>query len=223
MERLKNITTFVVVSNLENRALNAGINKAGKWWKNRKKSDESAGASAAPMEEPKIIPNRPSVPLLGAVGQLLITILRGRDLHESRLAAIGASASLSIDDERPFVIIECNQQRFQTLPAESYSTAQSPQWTSDNGPFAFNIYNVHQDRLMVWVQKANPVALVKRNEPKTIGTCDIQIQQLLTEEEAWIPLRKDNKPAGQILIRIEFRSNNQHPPPPSPPPYNKVA
>lgn len=214
MERLKHITEFVVISNLENRALNTGINKAQKWWKSRKDEDEptrdSATAASAVVTEPKVVPQQSSVPLLGAVGQILITILRGKDLPESRLATIGASASLSIDNERPFVIIECNQQRFQTLQAESYSSPQNPQWTTYNGPFAFNVYDVHQDRLMVWVQKANPVALVKRKEPKTIGTCHIQIQQVLTDEqEVWIPLRKDNKPVGQILIRVEFRSNEK--------------
>ncbi|CAF4528211.1 unnamed protein product, partial [Rotaria magnacalcarata] len=35
MKGLENITEFVVVSNLENRVLNAAISKGQDWWKHR--------------------------------------------------------------------------------------------------------------------------------------------------------------------------------------------
>ena len=77
----------------------------------------------------------------------------------------------------------------------------------NNGPYAFNIYNVHQDYLTIWVHKHNSLPLLKRNEPKLLGSCDIQVQQLIMEKQTWFALRKDTKPAGQVLIQIEFRSN----------------
>lgn len=206
MDRFKSITEFVVVSNLENRALNAGINKAQNWWRNHHKHEGPVPNG----EEAKAIPHQPVVPLLGASGRLVITILHGQDMHESRLTMLSASASASMETERPFVVIECNQQRFQTAPAEANSTAQNPQWLTNNGPFSFNIYNVHQDRLMIWVQKANSIPLLKRSEPKVLGTCNILVQELVNNKEAWLPLIKDNKPAGQVLIRSEFEPNDNN-------------
>jgi hypothetical protein len=216
MENLKNITEFVVVSNLENRALNAGINKAQNWWKNRHNSNEPL------PNEPQAIPQAtlPQAtlsqatlpPFIGTPGQFMITILRGQDLHESRLSMIAASAS-----ERPYIIIECNQQRFQTMPADSNSTNRNPQWTTGNGPFGFNIYNLGADRLTIWVQQQESLRVLKRNESKMLGMGEINVRQLIDQQQVWLPLRKDNKPAGQVLLQIFVNSSNQ-----SSASYNKI-
>ena len=87
MDRLKNITEFVVVSNLENRALNAGISKAQNWWRNRNNSTQPEKIEHSPRSTVAAAP-------IGTIpGQLLITVLQGRDLYESRLSTMTASAS----------------------------------------------------------------------------------------------------------------------------------
>jgi hypothetical protein len=203
MDRLGYITEFVVVSNLENRALNAGINKAQNWWRNHHNNNNE------PIRKNDNTPQLASAPIGVIPGQLLITVLRAQDLHESRLSMLGASASPS---ERPYVVIECNQQRFQTTQADSNSTNRNPQWRSNNGPFGFNIFNPYGDRLTVWVQQ-DSLRLMKQNGPKMLGMCEINVSQLIGQEQAWIPLRKDNKPAGQVLLQIIFLPREERPPP----------
>ena len=203
MDNLKNITEFVVISNLENRALNAGISKAQNWWKNRHSStqpEKVEHSSRTPVA---------SAPIGTIPGQLLITVLQGRDLHESRLSMITASASST---ERPYVVLECNQQRFQTASADSNSSNRNPQWQVNNGPFGFNVFNPHADRVTIWVQQQDSLRMMKRNEPKTLGMCEINVSQLIEQEQAWLPLRKDNKPVGQILLQIAFASKDDQPP-----------
>lgn len=208
MEQLKNITEFVVVSNLENRALNAGIGKAQNWWKNRHSGSESNKADQIPQAQTG------SSPLGPISGQLLVTVLRAQDLHESRLSMIAASAAAS---DRPYVVIECNQQRFQTNQADANSNNRNAHWSSNNGPFGFNIFNPHADRLTIWVQQQDSLRVMKRGEPKMIGTGEINVIQLLGQQQVWVPLRKDNKPVGQVLLQINFISHND-----PPPPYNTI-
>jgi hypothetical protein len=198
MENLKNITEFVVVSNLENRALNAGINRAQNWWKNRHNDNEPNKIDHPP---PMASPPMASPPIGTIPGQLWLTVLRAQDLHESRLSMLAASASSS---ERPYAVLECNQQRFQTMQADSNSSNRNPQWTSNNGPYSFNIFNPNADRLTVWIQQQEPLRVMKRNEPKILGMCEINVSQLIGQEQAWLPLRKDNKPVGQVLVQIVF-------------------
>ena len=101
----------------------------------------------------------------------------------------------------------------QTAPADSTSYNRTPQWRSNNGPFGFNIFNPHADRLIIWVQQEDPLRMIKRNEPKTLGMCEINVSQLIGEKQAWLPLRKDNKPVGQVLLQIVFSSKDDQPPP----------
>jgi len=214
MDKLINITEFVVVSNLENRALNAGINKAQNWWKNRHNDNApirvNQGASPRRMETPvQVAPPRvietpgqfASPRIMELPGQLTITILLAQDLHESLLSAFAASAPIA---ERPYVVIECNQQRFQTIQADSNSTNRNPQWTSGNGPFNFKISNADVDHLTVWIQQQESLRVLKRNEPKMLGMCEINVKRLIDQEQVWLPLRKDNKPAGQVLLKVVF-------------------
>ena len=202
MERLKNITEFVVVANLENRALNAGISKAQNWWKNRHNNDTEPKKIESPSQA------QITSPPLGAIpGQLLLTILRAQDLYESRLSAVTASTT-----ERPYVVIECNQQRFQTSQADVNSSNRNPEWRDNNGPFGFNIFNPNGDRLTLWVQQQDSLRMMKRSEPKTLGMCEVNVNQLIGQQQAWIPLRKDNKPVGQVLVQVVFHHRDDLPP-----------
>lgn len=206
MDRVAGITEFVVISNLENRALNAGINKAQKWWKNRHNNSQNQPINN--IDDININTNQINAPSIGNTrGQLLITILHGQDLHESRLSIISGNSS-----ERPYVIIECNQQRFQTSPADTNSTNRNPQWSTNNGPFEFNIFNPNNDRLTIWIQQHDALRAMKRSEPKMLGTCEINVKQLINHQQIWLPLRKDNKPAGQILLRIVYLLKDDMPP-----------
>ncbi len=158
MEQLKNITEFVVVANLENRALNAGINKAQNWWRNHHNNDVPDRIN--PIRQSQVA----SPPIATIPGQLLVTVLRGQDIHESRLSMLKGPVVSS--SEHPYVIIECNQQRFQTTQADSHSSNRNPQWSSNNGPFGFNIFNPYTDRLTIWIQQ-DSLRMMKRNDPKT--------------------------------------------------------
>jgi hypothetical protein len=122
---------------------------------------------------------------------------------------ISSSASSS---ERPYVVIECNQQRFQTTQADSNSTNRNPQWTSNNGPFGFNIFNPNSDRLTVWIQQQDLLHVMKRNGTKMLGMCEINVSQLIGQDQTWLPLRKDNRPVGQVLMQIVFRPTEERPP-----------
>ena len=207
MESLKGITEFVVVSNLENRALNAGIGKAQNWWRNRHQRD-------GPLPEaPRPVAAEASAPVLEqSPGQFFLTVLRAQDLAESRLAMLGA-----LPKELPYVVLECNQQRFQTLPADPSSSQRNPQWTRDNGPFLFKASNVNFDRLTIWIQQTESLRVLKGHDAKILGVCEINLSQLQGQEQMWLPLRKDNRPAGQVLIQLRFSSNER-----SSTSYNKV-
>jgi hypothetical protein len=211
MDRFAEITEFVVISNLENRALNAGINKAQQLWRNRHNNNNNN--INQPINNVDGIPQVPSAPPPPPIrinrGRIFITILRAQDLQGSRLSMLTSSAS---SPERPYIVIECNQQRFQTTQADSKSTNQNPQWSSNNGPFGFNIYNPNSDRLTVWIQQQDLFHVMKRNGTKMLGMCEINVGQLIDQERAWLPLRKDNKPAGQVLIEIVFDPTEERPP-----------
>ena len=207
MEGIKNITEFVVISNVENRALNAGISKAQNWWRQRHHAGPSHDQRSTPL------PEAVAQPSMGLSGQLTITVLRAKHLAESRLAMIKALS------DRPYIVLEYNQQRFETERADATSSSQDPQWSSNNGPFTFQIHNLHTDRLTVWVQQRDVLHMLKKNEPKLWGIGEINVQQLIGQGDVWIPLRKDNRPAGQVLVRIRFRSLEKSESSSPPPPY----
>ena len=200
MERLKNITEFVVVSNLENRALNAGIGKAQNWWRNRHQPDHQEPVPDAARPAVAIA----SAPPLEQSGQFYLTVLRAQDLAESRLSMVGVSPK-----ERPYVVLEFNQQRFQTLEADPSSTHRNPQWTRDNGPFLFKIFDAESDRLTIWIQQTDPLRVLKGNDAKVLGAGEINLRQLRDQEQIWLPLRKEGKPAGQVLIQVRFSSHEK--------------
>jgi hypothetical protein len=214
MENLKNITEFVVVSNLENRALNAGISRAQNWWKNHNNRDDNNGNNPPPQRVNPIPQAQAaaSPPIATVPGQLLVTIVRGQDLHESRLSILTGATSSSSSSEHPYVVLECNNQRFQTAQADSQSSNRNPQWSSNNGPFGFNIFDPYVDRLVIWVQQ-DSFRMMKRNEPKTLAMGEINVSQLIGQQQVWVPLRKDNKPTGQILLQVTFYAKNDPPPP----------
>jgi hypothetical protein len=208
MRRFAEITEFVVVSNLENRAIDAAINKVQQRWRNHHNNNNQ------PINNNNIIPRAASPPIGANRGRLFVTILSAQDLQGSRLSMF---SSCTASPERPYVVIECNQQRFQTTQASSNSTNRNPQWTSNNGPFGFNIYNPNRDRLTVWIQQQDLLHVMKNNGTKMLGMCEINVSQLIDQERTWLPLRKDNRPAGQVLIEIVF-----HPMEERPPAYNRI-
>ncbi|CAF5158310.1 unnamed protein product, partial [Rotaria sp. Silwood1] len=57
--RAGRITEWVVISNLENRAVNAACDKAQDWWKNRKNNKhDSHASSASPVPSPQPLPSQ---------------------------------------------------------------------------------------------------------------------------------------------------------------------
>ncbi|CAF2979552.1 unnamed protein product [Rotaria socialis] len=230
MDRLENITEFVVVSNLENRVLNAAISKGQDWWKHRRDHNQPNQPNQPNQSNQPNQPNQPNqsnqpnqgnvpqsipqtsapTPIVGVPGYLTITILRAEDLREPPLSMIKASISSS---DRPYVIVECNQQRFQTLQADSNSSNRHPQWTSGNGPFGFNIFNPYTDHLTVWVQGQDPLRIIKNDKVKILGMCEMNVSRLIGEKQMWLPLRDGNKPAGQLLLQCVFRPSERPPPP----------
>ncbi|CAF2066297.1 unnamed protein product [Rotaria magnacalcarata] len=209
MKGLENITEFVVVSNLENRVLNAAISKGQDWWKHRQDHNQPNQANQGNVSQSIPLASAPT-PTVGIPGYLTITILRAQDLHEPPLSMIKASISSS---DRPYVIVECNQQRFQTLQADSNSSNRHPQWTSDNGPFGFKIFNPHTDHLTVWVQGQDPLHIIKNSKVKILGMCEINVSRLIDEKQMWLPLRYGNQPAGQLLLQCCFTPSERPPPP----------
>ena len=208
------ITEWVVVSNLENRAVNAACDKAQGLWNNRKKNKHhSHAASASPVPSPpppiqsqtnypppytQYQPQQasympPPPPSMGN-NQLLITVNNVEGLNQWGPL---------------IVVMECNHQRHQT------TTEQFQQ------QFSFPIYQFDYDQLFVWIQT--------QNQQQTIAHGEIPIRVLLNsnnwspQQQRWIPLRDPyNGPAGQILVNVEYKGNYssaQQMPGPPPPPY----
>ena len=214
--RVGRITEWVVVSNLENRAVNAACDKAQNWWQHRKddKPDKHGkhgkhGASNitpppapqqsqakypepspqyAPQQTPYMPP--PPPPSMGS-GQLLVNVH-----HVEGLNQWGPL----------IVVIECNYQRYQ-IPFNQFQQQ-----------FTFPINQIDYDQFLVWIQT--------EQQNQTVAHGEIPVRVLLnnqwnTPQQRWIPLRDQyNGPAGQILLNIEYRGNysppqqNYGPPPP---------
>jgi hypothetical protein len=219
------ITEWVVVSNLENRALNAGINKAQGWWHDRKqhKHDRQPGSNTPtppppsqsqtkyPALSPQYPPQQasympppqqasymppPPPPSMGS-GQLLITVNHVEGLNQRGPL---------------IVVIECNYQRYQ-IPFSQFQQQ-----------FTFPINQIDYDQFLVWIQT--------EHQQQTVAHGEIPVRVLLNnnqwnsqqKQQRWIPLRDHyNGPAGQILISAEYRGNyspgQQGPEPPPPYPY----
>lgn len=215
VDNIGRITEWVVVSNLENRAVNAACDKAQGWWKNRKHEKHekhgSHAASSSPVppppsqsqpQYPAPFPQyssqqasyMPPPPSMGG-GQLLITVNQVEGLNQWGPLV---------------VIIECNYQRYQ-IPFKQFQQQ-----------FIFPINQFDSDQLFIWVQT--------EQQHQTIAHGEIPIRVLLnnnnnsaSQQQRWIPLRDNyNGPSGQLLINIEYKGNyspaQQMPGPP--PPYS---
>ncbi|CAF0867250.1 unnamed protein product [Rotaria sp. Silwood1] len=220
--RAGRITEWVVISNLENRAVNAACDKAQDWWKNRKNNKhDSHASSASPVPPPQPLPSQsqtkypispspqyqpqqasygppPPVPFPPSMGngELLISV--------NHIDGLNQWGPLT-------VIMECNHQRYQT------SSGQYQQ------QFSFPVYQFDYDQLFIWIQT--------EYQQQTIANGDIPIRILLNnnnnwtpQQQRWIPLRDYyNGPAGQLLVNIEYKINypptQQIPGPPPPYPY----
>jgi hypothetical protein len=215
LDRFGQITEWVVVSNLENRAVNAACDKTQQWWKNRKHDKhDSHGPSPnsvptpppplsqtpfpqyQPQQATYMPPPPPSLPPPSmGYNQLLINV--------NHIEGLNQGGPL-------IVIIECNQQRYQTTLGQYQQQ------------FSFPIYQFDYDQLFIWIQT--------EYQQQTIAHGEIPVRILLNnnnnwtpQQQKWIPLRDQyNAPAGQLLVNIEYKTN--YPPaqqmPGPPPPYS---
>jgi hypothetical protein len=212
------ITEWVVVSNLENRAVNAACDKAQGWWHNRKHHHDSKSPpvnpapvppppssqtyTKYPTPSPQYPPQQasymasppPPVPSMGG-GELLITVN-----HVEGLNQWGPLV----------VILECNYQRYQVALNQFQKQ------------FTFPVNQFDHDQLFVWIQA--------EHQQQTIAHGEIPIRILLNnnnnwapQQQRWIPLRDNyNGPSGQLLVSAEYRSNYSpvQQMPGLPPPYS---
>lgn len=205
--RVGRITEWVVVSNLENRAVNAACDKAQGWWHDRKhkKRDSHAVASASsvppplppshgqakyhasspqypPQQSPYVSsPPQPLPPSMNG-GQLLITV--------NQVDGLNQWGPL-------IVILECNYQRYPI----SFNQFQQQ--------FTFPINQFDYDQLSIWIQS--------EYQQQTIAHGEIPVRILLNnnsnwssqqQQQRWIPLRDQyNGPAGQLLVNAEYITN----------------
>lgn len=219
LDRVGRIAEWTAVSNLTNRAVNAGCEKVGDMWKNRKEkkhkshgppSRDAAAAAAtppppgqpyqqgpyppySPQQQASYMPPAPPMP----GNQLLVSInhFEGPNQWGPLIA-----------------VLECNHQRYQTPLGQAQQQ------------FAFPVYQFDYDQLFVWIQT--------ENQAQTIAHGEIPVRVLLNNNQAWspaqqrwIPLRDQyNGPAGQLLINFEYRSQYASSPSmhgyPAPPPYS---
>ncbi|CAF0986464.1 unnamed protein product [Rotaria sordida] len=224
--RAGRITEWVVISNLENRAVNAACDKAQDWWKNRKHNKHDSHASSAspippPQPSPQTIYPKPSPqyqPLQASYGPPQQTSY-GPPQPAPFPPSMGYGELLisvnhidGLNQWGPLIVImECNHQRYQT------SLGQFQQ------QYSFPIYQFDYDQLCIWIQT--------EYQQQTIAYGNIPIQILLNnnnnwtpQQQRWIPLRDYyNGPAGQLLVNIEYKMNypstQQTPGPPPPYPY----
>lgn len=222
--RVGRITEWVVISNLENRAINATANKTESWWKNRKAkkaASKNNSANAVPPTQSPLPPQSqayyaapppqyqppqasyappppPLPPPSTGSAQLLITL--------DHLDGLNQWGPL-------IVIMECNYQRYQT----SLENSQQQ--------FLFPIHQFDNDILYIWVQTQYQQQLVAQGE--------IAVRILLNNyngwappEQRWIPLRDQNYGSvGQLVVTAQYGQNNSPPPlpqqnmPNSPAPY----
>jgi hypothetical protein len=219
--RIGRITEWVVVSNLENRAVNAACDKAQDLWKNRqqKKHDKRATpASSFPSTASAILPAAPfdqygqgnqaasymppAPPAIVGNGQLLITVN-----HVDGLNQWGPLV----------VILECNHQRHHISLSQSHQQQQQQ--------LSFPVYRFDSDQFFVWIQVAH--------QSQTIAHAEIPVQVLLNGnagwapvQQRWIPLRDhQNGPAGQVLVNVQYHMACAPMPhvsggAPAPPPYS---
>ncbi|CAF0737095.1 unnamed protein product [Adineta steineri] len=213
--RIGQITEWVVVSNLENRAVNAAVDKTQDWWKNRKQNKHHDSHSASVNQGPISSPPPPSQPQASypqyqpqqpyyqpppppptsmGGGQLLLSVNHIEGLNQwGPLVAI----------------IECNQQRNQITLGQFQQQ------------FSFPIYQFDYDQLFIWIQT--------EHQQQTIAHGEIPVRILFNnnnnwtaQQQRWIPLRDNsNGPSGQVLVNIEYQPNSSSAQPKSgpPPPY----
>ncbi|CAF0944503.1 unnamed protein product [Adineta ricciae] len=216
--RVGQIAEWAAVSNLTNRAVNAGCDKVGELWRHRKDNKhgshgKSANVASTPQMPPQSqMPYSPSQPQQASYaqaspmppppsmgnGQLLISV--------QHIDGLNQSSPL-------MVILECNHQRYQT------SLGQYQQ------QFTFPVYQFEYDQLFVWVQT--------EYQQQTIAHGEVPVRFLLNntntwspqqQQQRWIPLRDQyNGPCGQLLVNIEYNANyapSPYMPGPAPPPYS---
>ena len=219
--RVGRITEWVVVSNLENRAVNAACDKAQGWWshrKDKKHGDRPASGAPPPAHVPshtKSATSYPHVEPPQAAYMPPASQYPPTSMGCSHLS-IAVNHVEGLNQWGPLmVIIECNQQRYQT----SLSQAQQQ--------FTFPVYQFDYDQLFVWVQA--------ESQQQTVAHGEIPVRILLNnnntwtgQQQRWIPLRDQyNGPAGQVLVNFEYKtaypSMQSAAGPSPPPPYSSYS
>lgn len=216
--RVGRITEWVVVSNLENRAVNAACDKAQGWWKNRKHDKHhphGASANATPPPPPPVQSQAkypdpspqyppqqgfyappPPPPSMGG-GQLIISV--------NQIDGLNQWGPL-------LVVIECNYQRY-TIPFSQFQQQ-----------FTFPINQIEYDQVLFWIQTEYQQQTMAHGEIPVRVLLNNNSNQWAPQQQRWIPLRDHyNGPAGQLLITFEYRTSYpsassvpQGPPPPYP-------
>ena len=200
LERAGRITEWVVISNLENRAVNAACDKAQGWWHDRKQKkhgDRAASAGAPPPPPP------PAPPMAQPQDKSVASYSPQQQPHASYMAPpppSTGSGQLSItvsniDGLNQFgpliVVMECNQQRYQVRMGQ-------PQ------PCSFPVYQFDYDQVSFWIQT--------EYQQQTVAHGEIPVRILLNgnnsftpSQPRWIPLRDYyNAPIGQLLVNFEY-------------------
>ncbi|UJR29163.1 hypothetical protein I4U23_010377 [Adineta vaga] len=217
--RVGRIAEWTAVSNITNRAVNAGCDKVQEMWRDRKQEkhkSHSGSHHVNPSPPPPPPPQSQSQmpyssyqpqqasymqappPSMGT-GQLIINVN-----HIDGLNQWGPLV----------VIIECNQQRYQ-IPFAQFQQQ-----------FSFPVHQFDYDQLFIWIQT--------EYQQQTIAHGEIPVRILLNnantwtpQQQRWIPLRDQyNGPCGQLLVNIEYKTNYSSSPqmagplPQPPPPYS---
>ena len=224
--RVGRITEWVVVSNLENRAVNAACDKAQNWWSHRKdkKHGDHPASDAPPLahvpSHPMSATSYPHVEPSQATYMAPTSHYSSTSMGCSHLSIVVNHVE-GLNQWGPLVvIIECNQQRYQT----SLSQAQQR--------FTFPVYQFDHDQLFIWIQL--------ESQQQTVAHGEIPVRILLNnnnngtgqqQQQRWIPLRDQyNGPAGQVLVNVDYKT--AYPPmqsaaaaagPSPPPPYSPYS
>lgn len=210
--RVGRITEWVVISNVENRAVNAACDKAQDWWKNKKNKknhnkhhqdvpQQTAGslppdtksmaaeAAAYPSYPPQqqapsyMAPPPPPPP--------------GPSMGPGQLA-INVNYVDGLNQWGPLIVIlECNHQRYHINLGQQQQQQQQQK-------YSFPIYQFDYDQLLVWIQT--------EYQSQTIAHGEIPIRILLNgnngwtpSQQRWVPLRDQyNGPSGQVSVNIEY-------------------
>ncbi|CAF1264886.1 unnamed protein product [Didymodactylos carnosus] len=246
--RIGRITEWVVVSNLENRAVNAACDKASDLWKNRNNKNKKEPPpqfqppqAVAAAAQPTYVPPKPDQPaFLLDQSQQQYNPYQQQQYPPQPQYYNSPQPLMNGPPSQLIVTIQCVQdlhtinynQQFPMMPYVilecNYQRHQtSPlyqsgtQWiSSGTSQFIFPLNNIEMDRFFVWIQDG-------QNQQNLLARGEFSVRWLFDnsrgQQQQWLPLRNQyDQPAGQILVSIDYKqntpSNNNFPLPYQPPP-----